>query len=159
MADNRTMTAALAIVKRNGKAIAKIRSLSLTETIGRGTVRELGKLTKSEVPPTAIDCTAQFDFYNVNLIDTTIPDAYPRVANTVKDFVDHILLQDGVQVEIYKKIEDAINPVTGLKKSKPVIFATIKEMFIDSDRFSIASEQVSDKSQSFQYLEPVLFQL
>lgn len=153
-----TMTAALAIVKQQGTAVAKIRSLRVTENVSRGTVRGIGRLTREEVPAVAIDCTASFEFYNVDLNQTTIPKVYPRAVNTLKDFTDNILLQDGVQVEIYKKVEDFIDPVTKLKKAKPEIFATIQDLFIDSDGFDITEGQVSNKTQSFQYLTPILIQ-
>ncbi len=155
----KVMTAALAIVISKGIPIAKIKSLQISETIQRGSVRGLGSLTKSEVPPTAVDCTASFDFYNVDLLESSIPGANPREFQTVKEWSDNLLLMDGVQVEIYKKVTDFIDPVTKLVKAKKQIFATIQDMFIDSDRWSLSEGQVSDKSQNFQYLTPILFQV
>lgn len=154
------MTAALAIVlDSQGNAIASIKSLSLRESIQRGSVRELGTLKKKEAPATAIDCSANFDFNLVDLIQSGIPDAYVRQSNTYEEFEDNILLEDGISIQIFKKVFDLIDPNTGLKKSKPEVFATITDLFIDEDSNDIPEGGVAQKKQSFQYLTPVLHKI
>lgn len=156
MAAPKVFTAPLCIVKQNGVAIAKIRSLRLNESIQRGEVQGLGRLTLDEVPPTRIRCSASFSFYNVVFRDSAIPKGIDRQFENIKDFVDNFLLKDGVQIDIYKKVEDTVNE-NGIKTAKLEPFATIRDMFIDSDSMDVTEGNVSTRDQSFQYLTPVLY--
>lgn len=155
MAD-KTMTSPLCIVKQNGVAIAKIRSLRISENIQRGEVQGLGRITLDEVPPTRIRCTATFSFYNVKFRDSAIPKGIDRTHDTLKQFVDNILLKDGIQVDLYKKVQDTVDE-NGIKTAKLEQFATIRDMFIDSDGMDVAEGNVSGRDQTFQYLTPILF--
>lgn len=156
MAKPATFTAPLCIVKRNGKAIARIRSLRLNESIQRGEVQGLGNLTLDEVPPTRIRCSASFSSYTVKFRDSAIPDGIDRTFDTVKDFVDNFLLKDGIQLDLYKKVEDTVDE-NGIKTAKLEPFATIRDMFIDNDSMDVTEGNVSTRDQSFQYLTPVLY--
>ena len=157
MAD-RVMTAPLAIVKVSGVAIAKIKSLRINETIQRGTVSGLGELVPSELPPLSWRGTASFDFYNVEFRKSQIPKGIVRAVQTVREWIDTVLLQEtGVQVDIFKKETDTVDATTGIIKAKPVLYATIKELFLDTEGMDIAEAQVSNRTQSFQYRTPILF--
>lgn len=150
------MTAPLAVVKKNGVAVAKIRSLRLNESIQRGEVQGLGNLTLDEVPATRIRCSLSFSFYNVSFRDSAVPQGIDRVFDTLKDFADNILLKDGIQIDIYKKVEDTVTE-NGIKTAKLEPFATIRDLHIDNDSFDLTEGNVSTRDQSFQYLTPVLF--
>lgn len=157
MAGKSTFTAPLAVIKQNGKAIAKIRSLRLNESIQRGEVQGLGRLTMDEVPPTRIRCTATFSFYNTEFRKSAVPRGIDREGfSSLKSFVENILLKDGVQIDIYRKVQDTVND-QGIKSARLEIFATIKDMFIDNDSMDITEGAVSSRDQSFQYITPVLY--
>jgi len=61
----------------------------------------------------------------------------------------------GVDVEIYKKMTDIIDPNTGLIKPKAVPYATVRGLFIESDNVTISEGNVAGRNQSFRYLYPV----
>ena len=151
-----TLTAPMAVIKRNGEAVAKIRSFNIQETIQRGSVQGLGELTRSEVPPTLITCTASFDFYLVTFRDSSIRDAIKREAFTLQEFVDNFLFADGIQIDIYKKVKGSTNP-QGLIGSDLEVVATINDMFITGDGMNLSEGAIGGRTQSFEYLTPVLF--
>lgn len=153
---SKVLTAPLVVVKKNGVAVAKIRSLRLNESIQRGEVQGLGNLTLDEVPPTRIRCSASFSLYTVTFRDSAIPDGINRTFDTLKSFVDNFLLKDGIQLDLYKKVEDSVDE-NGIKTAKLEPFATIRDMYIDSDSMDVTEGNVSTRDQSFQYLTPVLY--
>lgn len=156
MADNKTFVAPLAVIKRNGEAVARIRSFNIQETYQRGSVQGLGSLTKVEVPPIMITCTASFDFYLTTFRDSAIKDAIRREAFTLQDFADNFIFADGIQIDIYKKAAGATN-AQGLTTSNLEIMGTIRDMFITSDSMNLSEGAVGGRSQSFEYLTPILY--
>lgn len=152
------LTGALAIVKKNGTAIGFMRDISATENIARADVMGLGTILKSESPVTAWTGTLTCSFYEVDFNVTGIPDAIKRNLQTSQDFEDQLLLdEEGVQVDVFKKVEDFIDPVTKLRRAKAQPFATIKRVLIESDGFQISEGQLSGHNQSFRYLDPVIY--
>jgi hypothetical protein len=156
MANNRTLTAPLVVIKRNGVTVAFNRSFNIQENYQRGSVQGLGSLVDIEVPPVKITCSASFDFYATNFKDSSIKDAINRKAFTLQDFVDNFLFADGIQLDVYKKVVGATN-AQGLKTSDLELIGTIKDMFINSDSLSVSEGSVGSRSQSFSYLTPILF--
>jgi hypothetical protein len=154
---NQTLTAPIAILKRNGVAIAKIRGFNIQESYQRASVQGLGSLTREEVPPVLITCTASFDFYLVNFRDSAINGAIKRGALKLQDFVDNFILQDGISIDVYKKVATGNINEQGLKISKEDLVGTIKNMFINSDSMSLSEGGVGSRSQAFEYLEPILY--
>ncbi len=154
---SKTLTAPLAIVKKNGVAVANIRSFNIQESFQRASVQGLGSLTRTEVPPVVVTCSASFDFYLVNFRpNTAISDAVKRGANSLEEFVNNFLFTDGVQIDVYKKVAGATN-AQGLIGADLELVGTIKEMFIESDSMSLSEGSIGSRSQSFQYLEPILY--
>jgi hypothetical protein len=153
----KTLTAPLAILKRNGKAIASIRGFNVQESYQRGSVQGLGNLTRVEVPPVLITCTASFDFYLVNFKDSAINDAIKRGALTLQDFADNFILQDGISVDIYRRKGTGNTNAQGLLTAELEIVGTIKNMFINSDSMSLSEGGIGSRSQAFEYLEPILY--
>lgn len=152
----KTLSAPLVVVKKNGVAQAFIRSFNINETYQRGSVQGLGSLVDTEVPVLKVTCTASFDFYGVTMRDSAITDAIKREAFTLNDFVDNFIFADGIQLDIYKKIEGATN-TQGLKTSDLELVGTIRDMFITSDSMNLSEGSVAGRSQAFSYLTPILF--
>ena len=72
-------------------------------------------------------------------------------------FEDQLLLDElGVQVDVFKKITDVIDPNTGLIRPTLIPYAVVSRCFIESDSVDIVDGQVSGRNQSFQYMDPVL---
>lgn len=157
MAEVKTMTAPLAIVKVGGVPIGKMKNIRVTETLRRGKVLGLGALTPSELPALEWDGTMNCGFYLVNFSKQVIQGAWPRAVQTVNEFVDTVLLQEeGVQVDILRKVKD-FTQTNGVIVPKYEIFATIVGAFATREGFDITESQISGRDMDFQYLQPILF--
>ena len=159
MAD-KVYTAPLAIVKVGGIAIGKMKTIQVNENIQRGTVQGLGELTPSELPALVWAGTLSCGFYNVTWMKSSLPNAITRNVNTLKEFVDSLLLQEeGVMVELYKKVAAPGAPTIGNIPSVLKLYCTVSGLFLEGDNFDISEGSVSGKNQSFRYLDPVIFPL
>jgi len=159
------LTGALAIIKLNGKPIGKMRNIRVTENINRGRVSGIGELTPQELPATQWNGTVSCSFYSIQYVSDGVagidgsPDlGITRTATSVAQWVEHVLLQEeGVSLDIFKKIQDAIDPVTGLLlNNTPEPFARIEGMFLDRDGFDITENGISGRDQDFTYKNPII---
>ena len=154
----KVMTAPLALIKVNDQVVGLMKNIRMTETIGRRKVTGIGRLTPKELAATDWDGKLDCSFHNISMEATGIPGALQRNVPDLQAWVDNVLLQeDGVDVVIYRKVEDGIDTTTNLINSKLEPFATVRGCFIDRDGFDISEGQISGRDQSFSYLSPVLF--
>lgn len=156
---NETMTAARAIIKKNGVAIGYIRNLRLTEAKQRGSVMGLGEVTKRERPLLAITCTWACDFYLIDLKKTGIPDLDNREVQSVEQYKDtQILLKTPVDFTVYKK---DVKTVSGgvVTESKGTVLCTVRDVYLDNTSWDITENQVSGLNQSGEYTTPVLLSI
>ncbi len=159
---NRVLTAPLAIIKVNGVAVGKMKSIRIQENIRRGRVSGLGSLTPDELPALEWSGTLSCSFYNITFDVSQLPGAIVRkVGNSLDSFVDTVLLQEsGVQVDIMKKVRSAPpDPITGIIPSTLEVFASVKGCFITREGFDIQEGQISGKDADFDYTTPILFAL
>lgn len=158
MAD-KVLTAPLALIKVNGITVGKMRNIRVTETFRRGRVSGIGELTPQELPALEWNGTLTCQFYEIRFDETGIPDAIKRKAPSLLDFVDNVLLQeDGVDIVIFRKVKDFVDPATGLIKAKLAPSATVTGCFLDREGMDINEGQISGHDQDFSYLTPILFQ-
>jgi hypothetical protein len=156
----RVLTAPLAVIKVGGVAIGKMKNVRVTENIRRGRVTGIGKLTPSEVP--AIDWSGSLSagFYSItfNNQDQLIKKSLLRNVNNIQEWVDTVLLQeDGIQVDIMKKIKDSVDPDTGIITPTYEVFASIRGAFATKEGFDISEGQISGRDVDFEYITPILF--
>lgn len=157
MADTKTLTGALAIIRVNGTPVGRMRNWRMTESMRRAEVMGLGTILTSEAPVTAWTGSISCDFYEINFKDTGIPGAIRRDLQTNQEFEDQLTLDsEGVQIDLFKKIADIIDPTTRQIKPKVVPYASIKRALIESDGMDLSEGSLSGHSQSFRYLDPVL---
>lgn len=160
MADTKVLTAPLALIKVDGVTVGKMKSIQCSETYRRGRVSGIGELTPQELPALEWSGTLSCQFYTIQFETTGLPEGIKRKAPSEQAFVDNILLQeDGVDVVIFKKVKDTIDPATGLISPELVEYATIKGCFIDRENFNINEGQISGQGQDFSYTNPILFPL
>ncbi len=158
MATTKTLTGALAIIRVNGTPVGRMRNVRISESIRRVEVMGLGTILTSEKPVVAWTGTLSCDFYEIDFQSTGIQNAIRRDVQTNQDFEDQLLLNaDGVQVDIFKKIADIIDPNTKLIKPKVVPYASIKRCLIDQDGMDLSEGNLGGHNQNFSYLDPVLF--
>lgn len=159
------LTGALAIIKLNGQPIGKMKNIRVTENINRGRVSGIGELTPQELPALQWNGTVSCSFYSISWKDDGIagvegsPDiGITRVAGSIPEWVEHVVLQEvGVDLDIFKKVQDAIDPITGLLKNvTPEPFARIEQMFLDRDGFDITENGISGRDQDFTYMNPMI---
>lgn len=156
----KTMTAPLGIIKVNGKSVGKMRNIRITENIQRGSVRGIGELNASEIPALAWTGTMSCGFYAItfNNQDELIKNAMLRNVNSIQEFIDTVLLQEnGIQVDIMKKVKDYRDASTGIIYPKLELFASIRAAFVTREGFDISEGQISGKDVDFEYLTPILF--
>ncbi len=156
----RVLTAPLAVIKVNGVTVGKMRNIRVTETIRRGRVSGIGELTPQEIPALEWNGTLTCGFYEVEFETTGIPEGINRTTGSLTAFVDNVLLQEnGVDVVIYKKVADEIDPNTGLIQSRLRPHASIQGCFVDREGMDINEGQISGHDQDFTYITPILYDL
>lgn len=158
----KVLTAPLAVIKVGGIAIGKMQNISFDENTNRVAVRGIGNLTPDEVPAVAWDGTLTCSQYTIDfskaLNQLTDGKALQRAVNTIDEFVDTVLLQEeGMTLDIMRKVIDTADPVTGIKKHKLEIFMSVKGCFQTRDGISIAEGQISQRNASFMYINPVIY--
>lgn len=62
----KTFNAPLALIKFNGIVVGKMRDITLTESINRGTVRGIGALTPDDLPALAWDGSLNCGMYLID---------------------------------------------------------------------------------------------
>lgn len=160
--DTQAVTAALAVIKVNGVTIGKMKTVRITESIQRGRVKGIGKLSADEVPATDWTGTLSCDSYLINFKDSVIPGLINRNVQSVEEFQDYILLQeDGIQVDLLKKVKDtSVSPNPGRDgkiKKKYEVLVSIKRLFINREGMDISEGQIAGKNMEAEYLDPVIF--
>ena len=169
MANEPVLTGALAIIKVNGNAVGLMRNVRISESTRRVVVRGLGSIVPKEAPVVEWSGTVSCSFYEINYATSGIKDAIRRdvgVGNTTSqiasgndqtNFEDNLVLdQFGVQLDVYKKLKDIVDPATGLIIPQVKPYAIVGRCMIESDNVTIDEGNVSGRDQSFMYLDPVV---
>lgn len=167
--NERALTGAIAIIKVKGQAIGKMKNIRINEQFRRVRVpKGLGSIFADEFALVEWSGTIQCSFVEVDYTRSGVKDAIRRIfgssiysqiasGNNLENFEDQAVLDiEGVDVEVYKKVIDIIDPSTGQIKPNAIVYASIKGMFIDSDNVTIDEANISGRDQSFQYLYPVV---
>ncbi len=160
MSNQKVLTAPLAVIKVNGIAIGKMKNIRVTENIRRGRVTGIGRLTPSELPALEWTGTLTAGFYSIkfNNQDELSKQALLRNVGNLQEFVDTVLLQEeGMQIDILKKIGTAPDPNTGIIEPNYEIFASIRGGFATKEGFDISEGQISGKDVDIEYITPILF--
>jgi hypothetical protein len=165
-------TAPLAIVRVNGIGpIAKIKDIRVNEQVQRGEVRGLGEITPSELPALSWAGTITCDMYMLDFksdsagaygLEGKIPDAFLRNANTLKEWVNSIILQqDGAVIDLYSKVPANPNqvPMSGIIVASQFdsLIAQVRGVFLDGEGFNVSEGQIATRNQSFKYKYPIIF--
>jgi hypothetical protein len=159
---NKVLTAPLAIIRIGGVAIGKIKNIRITESIQRGTVRGIGRLTPDELPAVAWDGSLNCGMYTIDMSKSlnVLTDAkvLQRVVQSNSEFVDTVLLQeDGLQIDIMRKVVASRDAETGVVQSELEIFASVKGCFITREGMDITESQISGRDADFVYTNPIIY--
>lgn len=157
------LTGAIAIIKIGGRVIGKMKNVSYQEQIRRADVSGLGTIFVQETPVTAfsasLTCSQYFiDFNNSGMpgaLNRTAPNNQSQVLSNGVSFEDQLVLdQQGIQVDIYKKIADVFD-ANGLMKAKLTPIGILTRCMIESNNMDISEGQVSGGQQTFKVLDPI----
>lgn len=152
------ITSPLAVVKAQGQTVGKLQNVRVDETYNRVLVNGIGDLAFDEAPVISFSGTVNFDLFLINFSESSIPFAIRRFANSIEDFVNSLILnEEGVQIEILKKVKDSVDPNTGNITPRFKTIAAIYDCFITGDGFNIVNQQVSGRNQSFIYTKPIVY--
>jgi hypothetical protein len=166
MADNKAYHAAIALIKVKGKVIGKIRNLRGNEQYNRIGVQGVGTIFESEAPVTKFNGSCSCSLIEINFKEGGLPGAVNRKFGNVESavlagessFEDQIVLDDeGIQIDLFKKVADVIDPSTGVIKPKLNPYATISHALIETDGFDISEGNLVGRDQSFKYLKPITY--
>lgn len=157
----RVMTAPLAVIQFNGVTIGKMKNVRVTETIRRGKVTGIGRLTPDSIPALEWNGSLTCSHYtiNFNLLANYMKKGTFRNADTVENWANAILLQeDGLEIAILKKVKDGeIDPDTGMVNAKYETFAKATGAFATREGFDIQEGQISGRDTEFEYINPILY--
>ena len=151
------MHGALAIIRRNGTPVGRMRNVRWTETLRDQEVQGIGTILVQESPVVAHNGQLTAEFYEVEFETTGIPGAVRRDVQNNQQFEDQILLREPLQVDIFKKVEDAIDPNTGLKTARAQPYAIIRDLFLNSEGADISEGAISGHNQTFRFNSPVIY--
>lgn len=161
MANERAMTAPLAIIQINSVTVGKMKNVRLTENIRRGRVGGIGRMTPSELPVLEWQGTLSCSAYtiNFNLLLNKLKRGFYRNAGSLEAWANALLLEEnGLEISVLRKVKDGeIDPETGMVNTKYETFAKVTGAFATREGFDIQEGQISGRDGDFEYLEPVLF--
>ena len=151
----KTLTAALALIKvvgydNNNYVIGKMRNLRVTENFRRGRIVGIGEITPSELPVLEWTGNSNAGQYAIKL-NTGIMYAISRAYNTVADFVQNLLFNEGVDIAILQKIK--LEDGTFDQET----FCKIPKAHLTSEGLDISEGQIGGRDASFEYLNPIVY--
>lgn len=163
----KTLSAPLAIIKAKGvdgvlRTIGKMRNVRITENIRRGRVTGLGEITPSELPALEWSGTVNIGQYAIPQSKTLAGMAMDRNFESVSDFVKHLIFNEGIQIDVLKKVKLKAD---GVNISKPVAetdvgeetFCSIRGFHLTSEGIDISEGQIGGRDATGEYLSPVLY--
>ena len=171
---NQVLTGAIAIIKvstpTGQKTVGLMRDLRINESFRRQEVRGLGTILPQEAPVTEWRGTVSCSFFEIDWLksglekeirrDVGLANAASQVANgnTNPNFEDNLTLDDlGVTLNVYKKMQDAIDATTGLIIPNSTPYCIITRCLIESESVNVSEGTISGRDQSFVYLDPIVF--
>lgn len=157
---NNVITGALALIRVKGKIVGKMKSVQYSEQIQRADVMGLGTIFVEESPVTKFTATLSCSHYFIDMKKSGIPGAMKRDLPNIKSQVlsgqpsveDNLVLDpSGVQIDIFAKVSDVVNPDGSIKpKLEPI--AIIPNCLIESNSLNISEGQAAGMDQTFKCL-------
>lgn len=165
MSQPKVFHGAIALIKSGGKYIGKMKSVRAAENFRRVEVVGIGTILPSEAPVTGwagtLTCSAMTMQFTKGVLPNAIRRNFTNIGSQAlagnPSFEDNLVLDsDGIDVEIYEKVTDIIDPSTGNIKPKVIPHAIVRKCLIESDSFDISEGAISGSDQSFKFLLPII---
>lgn len=161
---------ALAIIIVNNKPVGLMRDLRISENTRRQPVKGLGTILPKEAPVTDWNGTVSCSFFEIDYKSSGIEKAIRRdvgagnaqsqigIGINTPNYEDNVVLDEfGVQLNVFKKVKDAIDPATGLIIPTKIPYAVVTRCMIEGDNINISQGQVAGRDQSFMFLDPIIY--
>jgi hypothetical protein len=161
--ESKTLTAPIAVIKvqvgSELKIIGKMRNIRITETIRRLDIKGIGKLYPDEKAVVDWAGTLTAGSFMIDLKNSGISGSPNRNTNDPEKFANTLLLDEkGVDVYLYKKVKNVVNPTTGIVESVVEDLITVcRNCFAERDAIDLSEGQSAGRDQDFSYLIPILF--
>jgi hypothetical protein len=139
-----------------------MKDISINETINRGEVRGIGELNPSEVPAQSwsgqLSCSMYLVEFKKALNKLEDASVLQRTVQSVDDFVNTVLLtEEGVTIDLMRKVKDSVDSTTGVIKSKTEIFASVRGCFITRQGMQVSEGQIGGQNCEFVFINPVIY--
>ncbi len=171
MANNNVLTAPLAVIRVNGITIGKMRNIRVTESLRRARVVGLGQLVPDELPVVEWSGSLTAEFMTIDLKKSMMPGAINRIASSVEQWTNSVLLQEqGIQIDIMKRVKDPqqldsqfpnVSPdpnfIQRMITGKFELFASVQAAFMTREGFNISEGSISGRDVEFEYKTPILY--
>jgi hypothetical protein len=158
MARESYMTAVKAIMKVYGKAVGEMKSLRCTENTQLGEIKGIGNYTVKEFEALGVSCSWNCEFYMIDLNRSGIPGLDERNVQSVEEYANNMMLGIvPIDLYIYKKDAVVTNGSLIVKEAKEKEFAIIRDIRLESSSFNVDEGQISGRSQSGRYRDPIIF--
>lgn len=156
MAQN-TFTAAIAVVKIGSNIIGRMTNLNIVEDITVQPVEEIGNLFDVEMVTTKYRGSFTCSFFEANFTDSGVKsNDILRVASSKEAFGDTLTLtQTGVDLDIYKKESDIIDPLTNEVQTENAPYLQIVGAKPTNNTWDITAGRIVTRNQSFMFIEPL----
>lgn len=159
MATPQVFTGAMAIVTvgNDPTPIGKMKDISGSESLQRGRVGGLGTILPLEVPVLEWSGSFSCSYYLIDWAVARMAGSIKRRVDSNDNFENYLVLQEqGITVEIFKKVAGALNP-DGTPRADRKSFAKIVGAFTNSEGFSLSEGQIGGHNQDFQYINPIIY--
>ena len=150
------LTSPLALVKIAGATVGKMRNVRVTEQFSRGRVVGIGELIASELPILGWQGSMSCSLYAIKT-NAGVFSAIDRSGTNIQAFVESVLFNEGIQVDILMKRKAGNDPTTGRPIIELTTFASVKGVQLISEGFDISEGQISGRDGSFEYTTPMLY--
>jgi len=153
------LTAPIAEIKHNGVTIGKMKNIRVSESYRRMRVSGLGELTAQELPVVEFNGTLSCQYYEIDFENSGL-DAIRRRTGSLEDFKNQIFFdENGLDIVIYKKVQDGVDATTGLKTARLMEVASIEGCFLDREAMDLSEGQIAGHDQDFTYINPIQYTL
>ena len=153
---DRVYTAALALIKVNGRFVLKTQNIRVTEQFQRGEIQGIGNVATQELPILKWMGTATATVHLIRYVG----DAFGAVNGNVSNYDTYFdilrLAERGVTIDLFKRVSDAIDPATQIPTVRIEPFISIRRAFIESKGLALNEGQSATNDFSFKFLDPIL---
>lgn len=155
-----TLTGALGLIRVNGEIIGGLYEVNITENHTRTRVNAgIGSIKAKEYAMTQYEGSLNANQAFIDLQSSVGSRALKKNAQTSEQWETSNILDSsvGIQVDIFKDVEDAIDTNTGLAISSRKPIAVISDLMVDSFGWNVSDGNFSTSNFSGNFITEIKF--